>query len=462
MLLNKLHITILFLFISLVALSQTDSKTKNISAYGVQLGFAQERSKITATDVASNVLFIINNSNKKMDLTLDLSSPAGWRLFSKSSKKISIESKDTLYFPIRVRPAYNIDGNTNYILNAFISTDEFTLANSMWYIEVAKISAWSAYTPQNKFYLTEKKDSTTFSVNISNDGNSDEALQLRIKPDPELIITNSLGKQITNFPTSIYLRAGKDTLLNYSIKLVPKKINNNAQNNKQKDKDKYNIKLQVLNEKTGNGSANNRTWSGKLNFYKVKNKLKVKETKYKSLPIVAELNTYDLLSDNTYSSLLLYGNKTFENDSRLNYYLQSSFSQNQLNTESYLGNYRYLGYTHKYFGFEIGNIGANKFGSSLTGNGVKASVNLFNNTIGAVYIRTPKFWEDYTSSGFGVFHSLNLKKINWDNYYQHSDDIRRKVITDFGNSSINLRLGISTLRIGGGYSIEKHNWGHTC
>ena len=456
--LNKLHIIIFFLLISLVAFAQTEGKTKNLSAYGVQLGFAQERSKISSTEVASNVLFIINNSNKKMELTLDISSPAGWKLFSKATKKISIESKDTLYFPVRVRPAYNIEGNTNYILNVFISTEEYTIANSMWYIEVEKISAWNVYTPKKKFYLTEKKDSTSFTVLITNDGNSDEALQVRIKPDPELVLINNLGEKIINLPQPIYLRSGQDTLLNYSLKLITKKKNVNAQNSQQIDKKKYRISLNVVNEKTGKAKGSNRSWSGKMDFYKVENTLKVKETKYNSLPITAELNTYDLLNNNTYSSLSLYGNKIFKNNSTLNYYINSNFSQNQLNAESYLGNYRYLGYTHKYFGIEIGDIGANRSGSSLSGKGVKANITLYNNTIGGVYIRSPKFWEDYTNSGFGVFHSLNLRKINWNNYYQHSNNELSKVTSDFGTSSVNLRILGSMLTIGGGYSIEKHSW----
>ncbi len=459
MLYKRLHIIIIFLLTSLIALSQTEGRTKNVSAYGVQLGFTQQRSKISATDVASNVLFVINNSNKEMELILNISSPAGWKMFSKSEKKILIAAKDTLYFPIRVRPAYNIEGNTNYILNAFISTDEFSLANSMWYIEVEKISEWNAYTPQKKFYFTGKQDSANFSVAISNDGNSDEALQLRIKPDPELVLTNAQGNPIINTPTSVYLRPGQDTILNYSIKLISKKKTSDLQKDQEQSQKEYNIKLKILSEKTGKIRGGNSSWTGNLNFYKLENTLKVKDTRYNSLPVTAEFNTYDMLSEQTYSSLSLYGNKEFEDNSRLTYYLQADFIQNQLNAESYLGNYQYLGYTHKYFGVEIGNIGANKSGSTLSGKGVKASVNLLNNTIGGLYIRAPKFWEEYRSSGFGLFHTLKLKRIYWDNYYQHSNNKLNKITSDFGTSSLNVKiLRTSLIRIGGGYSIERHNW----
>ena len=123
----------MFFVMPIFANAQMEGATKNVSAYGIQIGFSKDRAKISSTDVASNVLFIINNVNKTMELNLEISSPAGWKLFSKQSRKITIEANDTMYIPVRVRPAYNIEGNTNYILNAFISTDEFTLANAMWY-----------------------------------------------------------------------------------------------------------------------------------------------------------------------------------------------------------------------------------------------------------------------------------------------------------------------------------------
>ncbi len=457
----RLYILLLVLIVMpIIGVSQSDSRTMNVSAYGVQLGFASQRAKISATDVASNVLFVINNTDKTMDLNLELSSPAGWKLFSKKDRKISIKAKDTLYFPVRIRPSYRIEGNTNYILNAFISTDEYRLSNAMWYIEVKKLSAWQAYVPQKKFYLTQEKDSASFSVVITNEGNSDEALQLRILPQADLMLINALGEPIINTPKSVFLRAGQDTTLTYLVKLLDKKKSSTAASNKNKQNKSYSIKLKVLNEKTSSGST--RAWSGNLDFYKVESSVKIKESRYNSLPITVEFNAYDALSDHTFSTLNIYGSKSFKDNSSLNYFFQADFVQNQLNPESYLGNYQYIGYTHKYFAVEIGDIGANKSGSTLSGKGVKGSVNLFKNTLGALYIRKPKLFEDYYASGYGFFHKLSLRKLYWDNYYQHLDNNLSRINGDFGTTYLNFRfLRTHSIQIGGGYSVESHNWNPT-
>ncbi|OYT11197.1 MAG: hypothetical protein B6I18_05140 [Bacteroidetes bacterium 4572_112] len=449
---------VVFLVLPFLAISQSSGATKNVGAYGIQIGFSHDRSKISSTDVASNVLFIINNVNKTMELNLELSSPAGWKLFSKRSRKISIAANDTMYIPVRVRPAYNIEGNTNYILNAFISTDEFTLANAMWYIEVKKISAWSAYTPTRKLYLTENKDSSSFSVVISNNGNSDEALRLSITPDRELMLIGSNGESILNYPSSIYLRAGQDTVIHYSLKLKSD-INRPEDNNfnKKESQRSFNVKLKIINEKTGKGS--NKTWSGNIDFYKVANSKKVKETKFDALPITVELNAYDALSHNTYTNLSIYGNKVFENNSTLNYYFQADFVQNQLRPESFMGNYQYIGYFHKHFTLEAGDIGTSRLGSSLSGKGIKGSVTFFKNTLGVLYIQKPSLFDGYYASGYGFSHTLKTNKLFWDNYYQYESNDMDRLVKNVGTSFLNFRIFKGhTLNIGGGYSVESHNW----
>ncbi len=457
---RKLLVFIVWILGSITQLqAQKDVTTVNASAYGVQMGFLQARTKIKATDVASNVLFVINNTNKSLDLNLQVNPPAGWRLFAKASRTLKLIPHDTIYIPLRVRPVYDIKGNTNYLVNVFLSTETFTISNSMWYIEVNKVSAWTAYCPNRKLYFTGNKDSASFDVVITNQGNSDEALQVRLKLDNEIELVDKSGEEIIPIPRSVYLLAGHDTTLQYSVKLSPqsqKDINGPTlkQDNSQK---KYRLQIKVLNEKTSKGSG--RSWSGSIDFYKLNNTMKIKPTKLNSLPITVESNTYDVLSDHTYSSLSLYGNKKFANDSRLNYFFQADFVQNQLNPKSYLGNYQYLGYFHKNFAVEIGDIGANRSGSTLSGKGAKASVTFAKNTLGAIYIRKPKLFEYYYASGYGFFHNLNLHKLYWDNYYQHLDDNLSKTHSDYGNTYLSIRFArTQSIRIGGGYSSENYLW----
>jgi len=445
-----------FSFIHL-AYGQYGEATKNVSAYGVQMGFTSDRSKIRATEVASNVLYITNGTGKTMSLDLQINAPAGWKLYTKVDRKIVLKPNDTLYFPLRVRPAYQVSGNTNYVINVFLSSESFTIANSIWYVEVEKISNWSAYTPSNKKYFTNLIDSTDFSVVISNDGNSDEALQLRIALEKDIIILDMLGNPISLSPISVYLKGGQDTTLTFTAKLLKNNKLPEVNGNKFVPKKDFKVKLKVLNEKLGKG--NNREWSGSVDFYKVDNSTKIEDTRYNSLPFTIELNTYDALSDNTYNALSIYGNRVFKNSSVLNYYFQANFIKNQLNTKTYLGDYQYIGYTHKRFSIELGDLGMNMAGSVLSGKGAKASVNIAKNTIGAIYVQRPSLFKDFYASGFGVFHHLDLSKFYWASNYQHANNAFSKITTDVGTTRMRFRLGSrNTINLGGGYSIQKHMW----
>jgi len=76
---KRIATLILFFLLSLPALkAQTPGRTYNVNSNGVQMGFSSERSMINATELASNVIYIINNTNKPLDFTLQLNPPAGW------------------------------------------------------------------------------------------------------------------------------------------------------------------------------------------------------------------------------------------------------------------------------------------------------------------------------------------------------------------------------------------------
>ncbi len=453
---KRIATLILFFLLSLPALkAQTPGRTYNVNSNGVQMGFSSERSMINATELASNVIYIINNTNKPLDFTLQLNPPAGWKLYGKSEIEIKLEPKDTQYYPVRVRPAYDIKGNTSYMVNAFLSTENFVLSNALWYVVVNQISAWQAYTQDNKFYLTELKDSVHFNLIISNQGNSDEALRIAVQPEKGILMTDEKGEVVLNQPISVYLKAGKDTILPYYLRLAPLSMRPTANGRSIEQQKRYRVKLQVLNEKTG--LSNNRSWNGSIDVIKVESSTFIRKTRFEGLPMVVEFDTYDILRENTYSTLNLYGSKIFENQSMLNYYFQADFVKNEINPSSYMGNYQYIGYFHKRFSLELGDIGANRSGSTLSGKGAKASVNLYNNTVGALYIRRPKLFENYYMSGYGFFHELRLPKIRWENYYQHIDNNQAKVNSDLAVTALNFRINrTQSIKIGGGYSNELH------
>lgn len=173
-----------------------------------------------------------------------------------------------------------------------------------------------------------------------------------------------------------------------------------------------------------------------------------------SIPLTLEANVYDVLSNGTTMSLDAYGNTSFKKGGLLNYRFQTVFVTNYLNENSFLGNNHYIGYFEDKFSVELGEV--NGWGRSLlTGRGVKGTYRLGINTVGAMYTRSPGFFNNYTNEGLGLYHNLRWKRINLTSSYGRN---RNKQL-DLGNDiySSNLALKINNyhqVSIGGGYSTD--------
>lgn len=433
-------------------------KTMNVNSSGIEMKFVQTRTKITASELASNVLQIINGTNKELDLTLQINPPAGWKSFGKQNTLIHLNPKDSFFIPVRVSPGFGLKGNTNYVVNAYLSTETFTITSSVWYIAVEKISKWQALPSSNKVYFTTGSDTANFSLYLSNDGNSDEILDIQAFPEKNIFFINAQGEATNESSRQIILRVGTDTNLYYTVKksddvIVPSATDPNPDNSKKN----YRIKLKVINEKAGKGVA--RNWTGSIEFFKLSDERFIEKSSSKSLPVIIDFQTYNLLAPSSYASLNILGTKRFKNNAFLNYYYQADFVKNELDLKSFPGSYYYLGYFNRFFELELGDIGANKPGSTLNGKGAKMALNFLNNKIGALYVRSPSLFDNYFIDGFGLFHSFKSKIFSIDNYYQHTSYIARKITTDFATTDLNIRIfRAHTIKIGLGYSNENHYW----
>ena len=449
------------LLLSFFSLRAQEGKTLQVNTYGVNMNYSTDRSKIKSNELASNVLRIVNNTNKDMDLILQITPPAGWKIFGKQDRKLSLKAKDSTFVPVRVRPFANIKGNTNYVVNAFLSTESFTVTNTMWYIAVEKVSHWNVYTPETKVYFTGKSDTANFDIRLLNSGNSDEALQLSLLPEKELEIIDMDGNVIMNNTYPVFLKVNKDTTLRFYIRKKQDEnlpINGSGEVKGYEESKRYRMKIKVKNERVISHGAN-KLWTGNIDFMILPNKTKMMDASVESIPMTVELNAYDLLTQSTYSSLNIHGSKKFDNNSILTYYYQADFVKNQIELNSYLGNYIFLSYYHKRFSVELGDLGSNRPGSTLNGKGIKAALNLGNNKIGGLFIRKPKLFDHYYAQGYGGFHTYKGKKLFVDNYFQHINNDWRKVSGDFATTDWNFRIARNqVIRFGGGYSLENHYW----
>ena len=418
---------------------------------GVSMSFIKPDSEAQLNEFASNVLRIVNNTDKDQDLSLMLNPPAGWQLMGASLKELKITSKDTLIVPVRIRPSGNMQGDMTYVTNAFLSMRGFTVANAIWNIEVARKSNWNASLSSNKIYFTEGSDSTTFRLNLSNSGNSDEALVILSNAETGLFIKNKKEQNVKSQRQPMLLKVNQDTSLVFTVLRENIAALPNAEVDESNQR--YRLKIKVQNERQK--KAGKGLWTGNVNLIKLPGERKVEEALFNSFPLTVEWNSYNVLDENTYGSLGMYGFKYLTDNRSFSYYYQANFIQNQINWESLLGNYFYLGYFSPDYSAEVGDITAGRSGSLLVGKGLKGSYTYKNHQLGAIYIGNPSVFNNPFLTGYGGSYNYRQKKIKAEAYYEATNNNMLQIKSNYVTVDASYRVNAQHLvMLGGGYSNE--------
>ncbi|MCU4156222.1 hypothetical protein J1N10_09555 [Carboxylicivirga sp. A043] len=417
------------------------------------MNFLQPNSEIKLSEFASNVLRLVNNTNRPQEVKLMVNPPAGWRMLGKSVKKYQLAVNDSLIVPVRLQPAGNLQGDMTYITNVFLTSQGYTIANATWNIEIKKRSDWSANLSSNQVYFSQNTDSTTCTLNLFNSGNADEALIVNALTEPGVLIQNQRGDLVKEIRLPLLLRVNQDTSLTFNVARIEEDVLPTQQD--EEEVKRYRIKVKVLNERQKHLSKG--TWTGNINFLKLSDSRQVEESVLPSFPLTVEWNSFNILEDNTYGSLGLYGYKKLSNSRYFSYYYQASFVQNQIDFGALQGDYFYLGYFTPHYNVEVGDITAGKIGSLLVGSGIKGSYTYKNHQVGAIYIGNPSPFEDPFLTGYGAFYTYKKNKLKADVYYESTNNTVHDIQSNYATVDANYRVNQShTIQLGGGYSIENY------
>jgi hypothetical protein len=424
------------------------------ASYGVQATFTKNNSEQEATEVASNVLRVNNFGNKTVRFRVVYSVPTGWEILGSAEKSIELGPNDSTFIPLRIIPEKLAKGGTSYIITvSLISEDRFQFASQNWYVTIRSHSQWIAKIPVRQHFFTNQCDSSSFSFNFRNNGNTDEEIKVSLLPDHRLELhRNDGGNALLSFRFS--LAPGADTTLQY---VVFRRRNTNRTLGKDKDihhaenREDYQVLIMAKAEKSLG------SWSGTAQFSRISNFSRQNDFKHSAIPLTLEANVYDILSGNTTMAIDAYGNTIFDGHRMINYRFQSVFISNYLNSASLLGNNHYIGYFDGKTSLELGEV--NGWGRSLlTGRGIKSSYRFGKNTLGAMYTRSPGFFKNNNSEGVGFYHNLTLDKINWSNYASRNTNAPLNLATDIYTSSVSWKINrYHQISTGGGYSTDKYS-----
>jgi hypothetical protein len=392
------------------------------------MSFIKSATEIKQAEFASNVLLLVNNTQQPQQVEIMINSPAGWQLLGKSVKPYTLAIKDSLFVPVRIRPAGNIQGDMTYVTNVFLTANGYTIANATWNVEIRKQSDWSARLASNHIYFMQDADSSSFELNLFNNGNADEALVISAVTEPGVDLVTPKGEVVNELRKPILLRVNQDTTITYKVRcedieVLPTQLKDDSEQ-------RYRLKIKVQNERQKQLSRG--TWSGNVNFLKLSDNRKVEESALSSFPLSIEWNSFNILEDNTYGSLALYGYKKLSEQRHMSYYYQASFIQNQVDWASLLGDYFYLGYFSPQYNVEVGDITAGKTGSLLVGSGIKANYRYKDHQLGGIYIGNPSPFDNPYVTGYGVSYGYKRNRIKGDAYFESTKNTIHNIQSNYG------------------------------
>ncbi len=460
---ERLHLKLLLLLI--ISTWIAVSVNAQSDAGGVEFSFVRNSKSQTVDQVASNVFKVVNNSGLDKKLILKYNIPANWKMVGEQEKGILISRGDSAFIPVRVIPDKSAEGNTSYNVGVVVSDKGLTVGGAFYTVRINRISNWTVDIPQKKVYFTSGSDTSTFRVNLHNKGNSTENLLLTLKPDMDLSFSDLDGSAGQPLSREVSLAPGQDSVLVFVLRQKDddKMLRAESPDPQSMTTKSSGVRIHVK-ETDAESKKLTRTWNGGIHAYTVPSDYDVGEALHGHIPVTIDWNTYNILKPNTYSHLSIYGDAMLKNQQSIAYYYQANFASNYLLAETYLGDYHYLGYNSKYFGAEIGNIGAPRNSYMLNGQGVRAHANYRGHMVEGIYVRNPELFGNSRVTGYGGGYSYiqqeGLFKVN--TFVQERNDEIRKVDSRLAKVESHVRINKNHfLRLELGGSEELHYWDPT-
>jgi hypothetical protein len=428
----------------------------------ITVTFREQQSNFKSNELASNMLKIVNGSDKNLSFFLELNLPQGWTSIKSTDVLHKLNAGDSLFLPVKVAINTHEQGNINYLITANLLTQSGNVqfASASWYVQLKMESQWAATVDKTEAYFTNNSDTSSFSLSVSNTGNSVEWYTVKLSGHFQLQLLNrEMTVEAPGF-FNFSLVPGTDTLLHFVVRSRPDKKegyrDHDSEEFNRESGEKFPLRIAVQSQPKDQSPG--RTWKTTVDFRRNSSEAQFNPYSRIVLPLTVEMRMDNLFDQSTALSLNLYGNARLSLGRSLSYRYQSFFSQQYYNEKAFKGNYHYLGYFTPRSFVEIGNItGWGNFGYTPSGRGARAEYTIGKNKIGALYLQNPDLFLAVTNRTAGLHHELTLKRFSWVNYYQQSWNQFNKVNGNLGVTGVNVQIRSQHLFAGrAGISNERY------
>ena len=431
------------------------------SKNGIEFYFKKGTIVFNKNEIISNVLVVRNLKSNPIKFYVDVSIPEEWKAFSKPKKLYVLNGNDSIFIPFHIIPKVNLMGSTRFLFTAYLSGENHEAYGFTYFLGVIqKHISWRLSTSDNKVYLMNGQHTAPFNVSLFNTGYDEQDIHLSVKSlSNKISILDSLGESPAKLPVTFSLPSQTDTTFYYVFASKQEKRNAYLV-----DLDGYNPfslgeakKYTVfINSTSPNSSENNRFRVGsKINFMKLSDEWVVNRYGSDVVPIMLDMNAFNILGDHPMMNVMLRGQTYFADQSFLVYNSQLTYFSNVLSANPYQNANYYLGYFHKKFDVQFGNINGGILGTIQSGEGLKANYYINDKQrVGAFYTRTPRLFSSASNfSTIGITHNFRNTLFRVNTKIGHTTNLMANKFADvaninaattyFKNHAFGLRIGLS-------------------
>lgn len=366
----------------------------------------------------SNALSIKNNKKETIKFTVEIVFPSSWKKIGVANNTYELNAGDSIIIPIRIIPTNNTkDGSTVNIQALIVDQDLMLLSDASFKVVRKKEVKWKLDSDNgDKIYFPTQDSTVPFNIRVLNEGNEKIDLLVSKKQLGNKIKINEVieDPQHRDY-NELQLDPSADTSLNFMAT-----INDRYNATSKIDIENYNPG--ALNEETRNtlffqsslsNNADTKNFSGskRLDFIRLSDESMVNPYGSATIPLIADINTYNILGIQPVTRVDLKGSTMLSNQAVVSYQTQTNFTSYQYDN-TFTNNLFYrLSYSTAKGEVQIGNISGGINMIPITGRGISSSYFIKPNLrAGAFYVKS-NFSSTDNSSAFGGFVRYQHNKL---------------------------------------------------
>ncbi|NSW45039.1 MAG: hypothetical protein HPY79_04415 [Bacteroidales bacterium] len=427
--------------------------------------FANQIVEFKKGELISNVFIVTNNLPNVQKFYIDFTIPIEWKVIAKNHTLYELQPGDSLIIPVNIIPRERFKGNTRFMFYAFLSDEKGkNLGMNFFYGLIKKNIRWALTVSDNKIYIPNKVESIPFTIGVVNESTEEQDIYLTASSfKKNILIKDSTDTKDAYFPITVTLKPFGDTLFNFNFHRFKEPRNFRLLDIEDYipystgEAKKYRLNL---NSYSPNPAENKKFRTGnKIDFIELSDTWEVNKYGGLVIPLIFDANMFNLLGDQPMMTVNLRGETFLRDSSMLTYQTQLTYFSNYFTTVPYENALYNLGYYHKKFYIQFGNVSSGLIGTYQTGKGLRGEYYFNrNHRIGAFYVASPqlfKFMPSIYSYGLNHFYENKIVRVN--TILGRSTDQIRNTNTEIATTNASFKFLKSHsfgIRLGGSHSVQ--------